>query len=76
MYLNRVLRSVQRTHELVIYEFLTRLYDSELSQKRLLCIWGRLAERKWWIAKGRDHPAAGSVAERTATHWNEHTCIP
>jgi hypothetical protein len=34
MYLNRVLRSVQRTDELVIYEFLTRLYDSELARQR------------------------------------------
>ena len=35
MYCNRVLRSAQRIQELVIYEFLTRLYDSQLARQRI-----------------------------------------
>ncbi|HEX2585331.1 MAG TPA: lantibiotic dehydratase, partial [Steroidobacteraceae bacterium] len=34
MYCNRVLRSEQRVQEMVIYEFLTRLYDSEWARGR------------------------------------------
>jgi len=34
MHCNRVLRSAQRTQEFVIYEFLARLYDSELARLR------------------------------------------
>jgi thiopeptide-type bacteriocin biosynthesis protein len=34
MYCNRLLRSAQRTQEFVIYEFLARLYDSELARQR------------------------------------------
>jgi lantibiotic biosynthesis protein len=33
MFLNRVLRSSQRLQEMVIYEFLTRLYDSEVARR-------------------------------------------
>jgi thiopeptide-type bacteriocin biosynthesis protein len=33
MFLNRVLRSSQRLQEMVIYEFLARLYDSELARR-------------------------------------------
>jgi thiopeptide-type bacteriocin biosynthesis protein len=34
MFLNRVLRSSQRMQELVIYEFLARLYDSEWARRK------------------------------------------
>ncbi len=34
MFVNRVMRSSQRQQELVIYEFLTRLYDSESARRR------------------------------------------
>jgi thiopeptide-type bacteriocin biosynthesis protein len=33
MFINRVLRSAQRTQELVIYEFLVRLYGSEIARR-------------------------------------------
>jgi thiopeptide-type bacteriocin biosynthesis protein len=36
MYVNRVLRSAQRTQELVIYEFLVRLYASEIARRDAL----------------------------------------
>ena len=35
MHLNRILDSGHREHELVIYDFLTRLYDSRLAQAKL-----------------------------------------
>jgi len=35
MFLNRVLRSSQRLQEMVIYEFLARLYDSELARRNV-----------------------------------------
>lgn len=34
MFINRVMRSSQRTHELVIYEFLARLYDSQCARRK------------------------------------------
>jgi thiopeptide-type bacteriocin biosynthesis protein len=33
MHVNRLLRSAHRAHELVIYEFLARLYDSQLARR-------------------------------------------
>ncbi len=35
MHANRLLRAEQRAHELVLYDFLARLYDSEAARGKL-----------------------------------------
>ena len=34
MHVNRLLRSVQRAHEVVLYDFLTRLYESQIARSK------------------------------------------
>ena len=34
MHVNRLLRSAQRAHEMVLYDFLTRLYESKLARSK------------------------------------------